>query len=68
MKELILYAVIKIKVQIDLAKNTGDPDLADNDDIIDAIASHADYNLSLDGDGLKIVDTEFVGLQTDAPE
>lgn len=62
MKTKTVYVVIKAKVEV-----SNDFEECDESSVEDIIGSEADYELSYDDDGLKIVDTELLACLDECP-
>jgi hypothetical protein len=63
-----LYVVIKLKVDVDKNQLPKDKNKSENDDYIaDAVSSECDYTISYDQDGIKIVDSEMIGVSYENP-
>lgn len=50
------YVYLKVKAYFEY------PDDADLEQVADQISSHCDYNVSYDEDGIKVIDTELMGI------
>lgn len=66
-REVTYYAVIKVKVRINEYNEEKSFDPSDDEEVMQFIGSGADYDISIDDEGVEIIDTEFEGMVTSCP-